>query len=291
MSAAVMPESRSVTALARVEAVRLAKHPFFVVGFVANAAFLATQLETGLDYYNIAVVPAFFIGMFSMVATYRLTRSMDKTEEALGSAPSRTNDRVLALCLACLLPAVCGLASLIAILAFQGASESYAYGAWSQADRVGIFTGEVLLASIGGPLLGVAAARWWRFPGAPAVLFIVVLLVVMTSMGFYVEAPSSRWMTALRMITPFTQFTSAETHNTELHSWLGSPWPYAGWLVCLCVLAVLGALLKGAEGAARQRILRAGLVVGLVGLVFVVLATALGPDYSTLHTPSGVTRL
>ena len=73
-------------------------------------------------------------------------------------------------------------------------------------------------------------------------------------------------------------------------SWGGSPWWYLAWTVALCVLAVLGALLKGAEGEDRTRLFRMGLVVGVVGLVFVALGVATGPE-PTLSTPSGVSPL
>ena len=52
MSTAVMPASRSVTALAKVEMMRLMQHPVFLIGFVANAYFLATSISGTDDYYN-----------------------------------------------------------------------------------------------------------------------------------------------------------------------------------------------------------------------------------------------
>jgi hypothetical protein len=291
MSTAVMPESRSVPALARVEAKRLARHPFFVVGVVACAVLLSTSLGTGFDYYNVAVIPGFFVGLFSMVAMFRLAGSMQRTEEALGSVPASAQDRTRALCWAALLPAALGVVCFLAILAFAHGSEPNAYGAFSRGDRVAIFFGEVVVACVGGPLLGVAAGRWLRFPGALAVVVVAVLFLVMLGVALTSAARNAWWSTLARMLSPWTQFSSVDSAKNELESWRGSPWWYLGWIVALCVLAVLGALLKDAEGEQRSRLVRTGLAVGLLGLACALLAVALGPDHATLYAPNGISRI
>jgi hypothetical protein len=290
MSSAVMPASRSVTALAKVEALRLARHPFFVVGVILCVVTIAGT-KPDFDYYNEAVDPAFFIGVFSMIATFRLTRSMEKLEEAVGSTPAGVQDHVRALQLACLLPATLGVLAFAWILGFKEVTEPLAYGAWGEADRVGIFFGSVVVACLGGPLLGIAAARWLRFPGAVVALVIGILFLVLAGEGLADANPQARWAALLRLAAPWTQFTTVNSDDRQIGSWLGSPWLWVGWLVALCVLAVLGALLKGAEGEERQRLFRAGLVTGLVGLAFLGLATFLGPDEALLQTPSGVATL
>ena len=285
-----MPASRSVTALAKVEARRLAKHPAFLIGLVLTVYFLATLTRTR-DYYNIAIVPAFFLGMFGMVAMFRLTRSMEKLEEAVGTTPAGVQDRVRALCLATLLPGVLGVLAFVTVLVHHGDVPTYAQGAWSASDRFAIFFGEIVVACVGGPLLGIAAARWLRFPGAVVVPFAAILFVVLTGEGLTDGAPQAWWSTLARLVSPWTQFTTIADNEQRVGSWLGSPWLWVGWLVALCVLAVLAALLKDADAADRSRFLRMGAVVGAVGLVFLVLAVVLGPDQATMHTPSGVTTL
>jgi hypothetical protein len=290
MSTAVMPASRSVTALAKVEMLRLAKHPVFVIGFTANAYFLATALGRSEDYYNPAIIPAFFIGVFGMIAMFRLTRSTEKLEDAVGSTPAGIQDRVRALCAAAVLPGLVGVASFVVLLVGSEAAAPWAYGTFDSADRVGIFLSEVVVACVGGPLLGVAAARWLRFPGAVVVPVIAMLFVVLLGEGMSDAHPQATWSTALRMVSPWTQFTTVNTTDDRLGSWSGQPWFYLAWTVALCALAVLGALLKGAEAEQRRRLLNLGLGVGVVGLVFVVLAVALGPD-ATLRTSEGVSVL
>jgi len=290
MSSAVMPASRSVTALAKVETIRLAKHPFFIIGVVLCAIVLR-DLGPDFDYYNVAIAPGFFIGVFSMIATFRLARSMEKVQEAVGSTPAGVQDRIRGLQLACLLPAALGILAFVWILAFQEPSEPIAYGAWSEADRFAIFFGEIVMACLGGPLLGIAVARWWRFPGAVVALVASILFVVLLGEGLADGQPQARWAAFIRLLSPWTQFTTVDTDSRQVGTWLGSPGWWLGWVVALTVLAVLGALLKGAEGAERQRLFRAGLVTGLVGLVFLGLAVFMGPDEATLHAPSGVTPL
>jgi hypothetical protein len=291
MSTADMPESRSLTALAKMEALRLAKHPVFVVGVAATAYFLATLTETTEDYYNIAIVPAFFVGMFSMVAMFRLTRSMEKLEETVGTTPAGIRDRVLALCCASLLPMMVGLVSFVVILVRQEPVGDWAYGAFGAPERGAIFFGEIVIACLGGPLLGIAAARWLRFPGGAVVLCVAVLFVVLLGEGMADAHPQAWWSELLRLASPWTQFSTVNSDDLRVGSWTGSPFMWLGWLAALCVLAVLGALLKGAEGEHRTTLLRVGAVVGGIGLVFLALAMTTGDQDPTLTTPKGVSVL
>jgi hypothetical protein len=278
-----------VTALAKVEMLRLVKHPVFVIGLIANFYFIATIKSTSDDYYNPTILTGFFIGLFGMIAMFRLTRSTEKLEEAVGSTPAGMQDRVRGLCLAAVLPGLVGVVSLVLMLMKldAGAHEPWVLGAWSESERFAIFFGETVVASVGGPLLGIAAARWLRFPGSVAALVVGVLFVVLLGEGLADSKPQAAWATLVRMLSPWTQFTSVNSEDNRLGSWGGNPWFYVGWIVLLCVLAVLGALLKGAEGEDRKRLFSTGLVVGVVGLVFVALAVTTGPE-PTLHTPAGV---
>ena len=289
MSTAVLPASRSVSALAALEARRLAKHPAFLIGAVATVGLLAVSDRT-MDYYNVAIIPAFFVGLFGMVATFRLTRSMEKLEEAVGTTPAGVQDRVRALCLATAIPGALGVLSFVTVLVHNTSAPDWAIGSWSSTDRAVIFLGEIVVACVGGPLLGIAAARWLRLPGAIAALVVGTLFVVLLGEGFADSKPQAAWATTVRMLSPWTQFTSVNSEQSKLACWPGSPWFHLGWTVALCALAVLGALLKGAEGDQRQRLFRTGLVVGVVGLAFVALAVTTGPE-PTLHTPAGVSPL
>lgn len=280
--------SSAVRELGRLETKRLARHPVFLIGVLANVVLLAMQLRTDFDYYNIAVLPGFFVGLFSTVAMYRLSRSMETAQPALDSSPITARERTLALCSATVLPAVIGALSLVAILLFMHPSEELAYGGIGAADRFAIFFGETVIACIGGPLLGVAAGRWLRFPGGSAVLAVGLLFWVLFGMGMTASDRAAGWSNALRLTSPWTQFTSVESAKHEVEVWRGSPWWYLGWIAALSVLALLGALLRDTEGEERRRLIRTGAVVGVVGLVCWALALLLGPEHALLFTRSGV---
>ena len=75
----------------------------------------------------------------------------------------------------------------------------------------------------------------------------------------------------LRLFAPFALFT---LHISAGHvtAWRGSPWFFIGWQLALCAIAVLVALLRGAEGPARSRIIRALGVAGVAAVILLVLA-------------------
>jgi hypothetical protein len=287
MSTAVMPESRSVTALAKIEALRLAKHPVFAVGAVAAFGFTIAA-SRDVDYYNIAIVPAFFIGLFGMVALFRLTRSMEKLEEAVGTTPTGIQDRVRALCLATALPGLLGLVAFAIILGRNSSAPDWALGYWTSTDRVAIFVGSIVVACVGGPLLGIAAARWLRFPGAVVVPVLVLLFWILTGEGLSDTHPQAWWGELVRLAAPWAQFSSVSSNEKLFGSWTGSPYWWTAWAVVLCVLAVLAALMKGAEPAERKRLFRTGAGVGALGLVFLALAMTTGHQTAQISTPSGV---
>ena len=59
-------------------------------------------------------------------------------------------------------------------------------------------------------------------------------------------------------------------------AWRGSPWFFIGWQLALCAIAVLVALLRGAEGRLRTRIIQALGLASLAALILLVLAAAGG---------------
>src|SRR5689334_1863700 len=86
--------------LARVEAKRYLRHPAFLLGLAGGIWGTWVSLHrVDNDIYNEGVVPAFFLGIFGMVACYRLARSLNKTEEAAGTTPISMQTRTAALCL------------------------------------------------------------------------------------------------------------------------------------------------------------------------------------------------
>ena len=105
----------SLRTMAGIEARRLARHPAFIVGTVLAFGillllfFIEDKPHLG-DLLSMPVIPAFFIGLTSLVATARLTRSTEATAEAIGTAPGTEGRRTAALALACLVPFAAGAA-------------------------------------------------------------------------------------------------------------------------------------------------------------------------------------
>ena len=269
--------------LARIEAVRYVKHPVFIVGFLICAALSAGQIgPMELDWL---VMPAFFIGILGIVVGARLTRSTDTSSPVISSAPVPTSVRTAALCLACLVPAAAGL--VLAVwhrlwVVLTDPVPDFYYGTYDTVDRQVITIVLPVIVSFGGPLLGVAVGRWLRFPGAG-------LLALVTTLGWaqyasYIDLgnPPSGAARVLHMLTPYTAWANTdgdgEHEITVIRSLTGSPTWFAMWALCLCGLAAVAAIWRGAEDAVRRRLVSSAAVLLVVALVSLTLAVTGGND-------------
>jgi len=271
---ATSPGPATFTALAIRETRRLVLNPVFLVAvaFIAFALWAGpdagqTEIDTSNPY------PAISLGGFGMMATYWLTRSMRASEPVVGVTPVTLPARTAALCAVALVPFACGCLALLRFVQLTPVS-SPLYGPFSPSARVAVLVGQIVVPALGGPLLGVALGRWVRFPGAAFVLFLLlygwVSLVTILSMSH----PDSAPVAVLRLFAPFAFFT-LHSDAGGVTAWRGSPWFFIGWQLALCAIAVLVALLRGAEGRTRSRIIRALGVAGVAALILLVLA-ALG---------------
>jgi hypothetical protein len=290
MTAAVLapavrvPQARtSVRQLAVIEAKRYAKHPLFLVG-----ALLCAALSIGLpgpDEIDYHVIPSFFLGVLGLVVAARLTTSTERSAQVVDAAPVPATRRTAALCLACAVPTVTGLAIVLLHRATMVADPipEFRYGTLGSFDREVITLVVPVIACAGGPLLGVAVGRWLRFPGAA--LLAMVGLLVWSNISGYVPGqssmdPSTLAARVLHVVTPYTAFGSVNGDNvkatTVTTTFTGSPGWWAVWTVALCGLAVCAALWRDAEGKVRRAVSRAFVAIGAVALVAVVLAVANG---------------
>ena len=161
-------------------------------------------------------------------------------------------------------------------------SATRVYGAFSPPAQVAVLVSQIVVPALGGPLLGVALGRWVRFPGAAFVAFLVlygwVSLVTILSLSH----PDSTAVTALRLFAPFAFFTYTD-NGAEVTTWRGSPWFFIGWQLALCAIAVLVAMLRGADGRVRARIIRTLPIVLVLAVIMLVLAVAGGFTHA-VHT-------
>jgi hypothetical protein len=264
----------TVAVLAVREARRFVLNPLFLLAVAMVAPLAWATPDTTLTEIDEAVWwPATFLGGFGMMATFWLTRSMHASEPILAVAPVPRTTRTAALCSVAIVPFACGVITLLLFLHAYPVTGP-AYGAFSQSARLAILVGQIVVPTLGGPLLGVALGRWVRFPGAGFVLFLVLFgwgnLVTFPSLTH----PDSTPLVVLRLFAPFAFFT-VHTDAGQVMAWRGSPWFFLGWQLALCTIAVLVALLRGAEGPARRRIVRALGIVAAAGAILLVWA-ALG---------------
>ncbi len=290
-STVAMSRPRTLGVLARIEARRFARHPLFLAGvalcgfatiYVANDA--KSDVLGGDGFF-----PALFVGVVSMVVAYRLTRSTRRSAEALDAVPTAATTRTGALCLACLVPAAVGMLWLAFMLFAirRWPPQPWMFGTFGPGDRVAILAGESVLACLGAPLLGVAAGRWFRFPGGAVLLLLGVVGWVTAGFAVAINTSGGLLPTGLRLSTPFTFFLTTGRGSRSLDSWTGSPEWYLLWLVALCGLAAIAALLHGATDTARTRLLRVGALCLAVGLLAYALAVTGGLSRVVTVHPDG----
>lgn len=259
------------TALAAREMRRFIVNPVFLLAVVLTAWSTWTlQSAVVPDIDGVNWVPAILLGGFGMMATFWLTRSTHASEPVAGVTPVTLPTRTAALCTVAIVPFICGCLALLGFLKAFPVGDPL-YGAFSPSAQIAVLVGQIVVPSLGGPLLGVALGRWARFPGAAFVLFLVLFgwgnLVTVPSLWH----PDSAPVAVLRMFAPFAFFT---LHRNAGHvtAWRGSPWFFIGWQLALCAIAVLVALLRGAEGQAHVRVIRALTIAGGAALIMLVLA-------------------
>jgi hypothetical protein len=284
----------TVWQLARIESLRYLRHPMFLVGF--GCAALASAGEHGPTELDFHVIPSFFIGVLGVVVAARLTSSTDRSSSVIAAAPASHATRTAALCLACLVPTLAGALLVVMHRAFVLADPfpDFFYGTYGSLDRFVIVIGVPIVACAGGPLLGVAVGRWWRFPGAS--LLAVVLLLFWSTVSAYLPGqssmdPASLAARVLHMLSPYTAFGASngegEHDPTRITTFTGSPTWFAVWTVALCGLAAAAAVLHRAEGRTRDVVRRWLVALVAIALVALILAIASGNQQLFVSTSRG----
>jgi len=280
-------ERRALWAVARYESLRLVRHPVFLVAALlfiygtsrtpfneyANAAYDAPPHGefSNLDY---TMQAAFLLGLGGLIAMNRITSSSGRSGQVLDAAPMSEPRRTLALCLACLVPA--GLALLGAAFVFvfwmvDPPVHTENWGEFSNAELAAVMACGVL-AALGGSLLGVVTARWWRWPTAAAVT--AVLLILWTFVGLIND--THPLLTLNHLAAPYTLVSS----NGDDWSWhLGGSWLWRVlYLAGLCGLAVIAACAHGSDGELRRRQVRWAIALGVLALAALLIGAFTGPE-------------
>ncbi|MGY1652788.1 hypothetical protein [Geodermatophilus sp. SYSU D01119] len=270
------PSTRGATlrSLALAEARRYARAPVFLVGVALLVWATVTSLgdldDAGGD---LAVVPAACLGLAGVLVGHSLTRSTSRPGDAVRAAPADGVLRTAALALACLVPGAVALAWAVWVALALAAADLPAAIGWARQAGM-LATGVV--ATVGGPLVGVLVGRWTRFPGAGLVAAVVLTgWALACTAGLMMGA--TRWGTLVHLNAPFTTWTSAD--GPDAPAWLagGSPWWYVAYQVALCGLAATAAMAHEATGARRTRLWRVLAVLAVVAVGCLGLASAADP--------------
>jgi hypothetical protein len=275
--------------------VRLASHPVLVLGLLFGIVSMATTVQEVKDHPTSDAlgmpITALTVGVPALIAVHLLTRSFDRADELVESTPTSRVARVWSLCLAATIPAALG-AGWLALFGVADpwlwTTPEWMYGTLSRADVWATVIGNTVVACVGGTLLGVAAGRWWHFRGSSVVTVLSVTVWSMGVLGIFSAAGSgSAWNRWVRLFTPVGLFSSAAPDGNGVDTLTGSPWWYLAWLVTLCALAAIAALLKGSEGRTRRRLVRLGAAALAVSALTYGLAAAGGNSQPVRTFPDG----
>lgn len=248
MSTLTAPASRIAgqRAMAGIEARRMARHPIFLLGVVLGYLVLAIFLALDSDPFvpvvlTLPLLGAFYIGLASVIAAARLTRSTEVAAEAVCTAPGTEAGRTLALAALGIPPFAAGLVfSVILVVVAQVhgvASQEWWFGTLPSWQVWSILL-MCPVACLDGALLGVLTGRWLRFPGASAVVVVALIVVSLLGQVPLLETANSEW----RLWVPWAIFHTGDNPDGTQTLIAGNPGTYLGYLLALGALAVLGAM-------------------------------------------------
>ena len=261
--------------LARADARRYARHPLFLLAcgvlLVAMASNVVQKNGGGANPMVATLFIAFLLGVFGFVVAHRLTTSLLRSRELVGTVPVGRQLRTASLCLACLVPAAAAVVVAVFLVIISTiwtpvGDPVSAHVAWfrddSALDVIATLIAMGPVAALGGPLLGVAVARWAPFRGSA--LIGVVTLVFLTALP---SEASSPWRLASAWPVLVDEYVNDGQGPVVRSSFVPDVEPIwaLSYLLCLCGLAVVAALLR--DPGHRRPLLGAGaaLTVGAVG--------------------------
>jgi hypothetical protein len=273
----------TLLALARADARRYARHPLFLLPCAVLVAAMVSNLVQhkggGTNPMVDTMTIAFLVGVFGFVVSHRLTTSLLRTRELAGTVPVEQQTRTLALCLACLVPAAVGVAATAYMLIVNavwppdGEPSSLPVAWFSDYPASDVLPALIAMgpvAALGGPLLGVAVARWAPFRGS-ALLGVVVLVFATAVPASDGRGGPARLASAWPVLIDEHVGEGERIVSSTIVADISPVWAL-GWVLCLCGLAVVAALLR--DPVNRRRLLAVGGLLATAAAACFVLAVA-----------------
>ncbi len=208
-----------------------------------------------------------------MIASARLTSSTDVAVEAVATAPGTEARRTLALAATGIPAFLAGLAYSVVLVVVAQVRSAWPRRSGGSArcptGRCGASCCMCPAACLGGAVLGVLTGRWLRFRGASAMAVVALIVVSLLGQAPLLETSSSEW----RLWVPWAIFHTGDNADGTQTLIAGNPAAYLGYMLALCVLAVLGAMWH--DRTARTPRFRAlvGAVAATALVLFAVAAT------------------
>lgn len=278
--------------LAKQEMTNYLKSKLFWVGLALTILAFAQQFyfpdkssrQLGAVWLGLAIAAG--IGVFGIGVMVGLVRRSDRLASTAGASAVSEGDRTLALASAVVVPGAVGfLLWIVEVVGFhvQGYDVPNAFDGVTDSHILAFTFGQGVMASVGGPLLGLVAARYLHFRGMAVLLSVAMIVVTILMQGIF--EPTMSW----RMAWVWTQWAGpvgldgdALGGEDAVGLFPGSPYFWTLYLVAVCVLGVLAALHHDPE-ADRPAIGKAILVTAVVAVVLAVCSIAFGVDATIVN--------
>jgi len=226
--------------LARMEMIRYALRPAFVLGAGLTLAALLPYLDAGEPVDELSMIaPAALIGLIGITVSAQRVWASDRCADAAGSTPVPMATRTLAHLAACLVPFAVGLTfvavSYARYLTDPPPPSGYA-ALMSDGWVLAVWFALGAVSCLGGPVLGVLIARMTNRRAAPILTTVGLVALAIVFQGLF--EPLRR----IRVFMPWTYWGGPFGIDGDPQRSIvltGSPYWWVLYLLTLCAVAAL----------------------------------------------------